>query len=189
MLECALEDFVDVCAFFCVCLRSQSQAFSALALPWRYGTHDSNDLHRGCSHEGSCPHRSTLVLRKDSVIYFHGRSPYHIQITSAGARSPWSSSEAYMFLRSWRSSIPEAGHAWDHLPPSALPHPCERSPGLSGYHMRQKRSCEWSLPSDRGVATPLTSQHGFESDSSLSGSSPKTTATIPASFAIIPKLP
>ena len=91
--------------FFCVCLRSQSQAFSALALPWRYGTHDSNDLHRRCSHEGSCPHRSTLVLRKDSVIYFHGRSPHHIQITSAGARSPWSSSEAYMFLRSWRSSI------------------------------------------------------------------------------------
>ena len=93
MLESALEDVVDVGAFsFGVCMRSQPQAFSALTLPWRYGAHDSKELHRGCSHEGSCPHRSTLVLSKDSVIYFHGRSPHHVQITSASTRSPWSSS-------------------------------------------------------------------------------------------------
>ena len=55
--------------------------------------------------------------------------------------------------------------------------------------LRQKRSCLRTLPSDRGVDSPLTSQHGFDSDSPWSGSSPKTTATIPASFAIIPKLP
>ena len=60
---------------------------------------------------------------------------------------------------------------------------------LPGDHLRQKRFCEWSLPSDRGVGTPLTSQHFGESDSSWSGLSPKTVATIPASFAITPRFP
>ncbi|MDA8584123.1 hypothetical protein N9L68_07800, partial [bacterium] len=52
-------------------------------------------------------------------------------------------------------------------------------------HLRLKRS----LPSDRGVASPLTSRHDAESDYSRSGSSPKSTDTIPSSFAITPRFP
>ena len=56
-------------------------------------------------------------------------------------------------------------------------------------HLEQKRASLSSSSSDGGVATPLTSWHGFWVASSWSGVDPKMTVTSPSSFAIIPKSP
>ena len=100
---------------------------------WIYGTHDWGQLHRGGSHDGSCPHPSAHVLRKEAVMFFHGRSPHYIQTAHCQRRGRGCGPVALHTLYKNHCGISDNTSATSfqrrglrHTPPRDIPDDCRK---------------------------------------------------------------